>query len=80
VTAPDQQASVQRIQTGHRCFRWRSALPAAAGLKVRVQSGEWPFAGGRLLLEETVLDFSQRASKHLTFSVRAWMRRPSSSR
>lgn len=39
---------------------------------VRIQSGEWPFMGGRLILHETVLDFSQHSAKHLTFELQGF--------
>jgi hypothetical protein len=68
-TPPDQQASVEQIQAGIDVFNGQVRYQLLPGLKVRVQGGEWPFAGGRLLLEETVLDFSQQSAKHLTFRV-----------
>ena len=68
-TAPDQQATVQRIQTGIDVFDGQVRYQLLPDLKVRVQSGVWPFAGGRLLLDETILDFSQESDKHLTFRV-----------
>jgi hypothetical protein len=37
-----------------------------------VESGDWPFMGGRLILHETVLDFSQHSAKHLTFELRGF--------
>jgi hypothetical protein len=36
---------------------------------VRVERGEWPFMGGRLILQETVLNFSRPTAKRLTFQV-----------
>jgi translocation and assembly module TamB len=36
---------------------------------VRIERGEWPFMGGRLILEETVLNFSRPTAKRLTFRV-----------
>jgi len=36
---------------------------------VRVERGEWPFMGGRLILEETVLNFGRPTAKRLTFRV-----------
>ena len=68
-TPPNQQASVEQIQAGIDVFNGQVRYQLLPGLKVRVQGAEWPFAGGRLLLEETVLDFSQQSAKHLTFHV-----------
>jgi translocation and assembly module TamB len=68
-TPPSQQASVEQIQAGIDVFDGQVRYQLLPGLKVRVQGAEWPFAGGRLLLEETVLDFSQQSAKHLTFHV-----------
>ena len=39
---------------------------------VRIESGEWPFMGGRLVLHETILDFSQHSAKHLTFELQGF--------
>ncbi|MEA3058323.1 MAG: translocation and assembly module TamB, partial [Sphingomonadales bacterium] len=36
---------------------------------VKVERGEWPFMGGRLILRETVLNFSRPTAKRLTFEV-----------
>ncbi len=39
------------------------------GQLVRVERGEWPFMGGRLILQETILNFSRPTAKRLTFEV-----------
>lgn len=36
---------------------------------VRIERGEWPFMGGRLILHETVLNFGRPSAKRLTFEV-----------
>ncbi len=36
---------------------------------VRIERGEWPFMGGRLILHETVLNFGHPSAKRLTFEV-----------
>ena len=36
---------------------------------IRIERGEWPFMGGRLILHETVLNFAHPTAKRLTFEV-----------
>jgi hypothetical protein len=36
---------------------------------VKVERGEWPFMGGRLILQETILNFNRPTAKRLTFEV-----------
>jgi hypothetical protein len=36
---------------------------------VKIERGEWPFMGGRLILQETVLNFARPTAKRLTFEV-----------
>ena len=36
---------------------------------VKIERGEWPFMGGRLILQETVLNFGRPSAKRLTFQV-----------
>jgi hypothetical protein len=40
--------------------------------QVRIERGEWPFMGGKLILEETTLDFAHHAPKHLTFELQGF--------
>ncbi|HZU52089.1 MAG TPA: YdbH domain-containing protein [Sphingomicrobium sp.] len=37
--------------------------------RVKIERGEWPFMGGKLVLDETTLDFSHHAPKQLTFEL-----------
>jgi hypothetical protein len=39
------------------------------GQLVKIERGEWPFMGGRLILRETVLNFGRPTAKRLTFEV-----------
>ncbi len=36
---------------------------------VKIERGDWPFMGGRLILHETVLNFNRPTAKRLTFEV-----------
>ena len=69
VSAPGQEAQVGLIRTGIDVFDGRIRYQLLPGQRVRVESGRWPFAGGELFLEETVLDFSRPSVKRLTFRV-----------
>ena len=39
---------------------------------VRVERGEWPFMGGRLILHETILNFGSPSAKRLTFELQGF--------
>ena len=69
VSAPSQLAEVGLIRTGIDVFDGRLRYQLLPGLRVRVEGGRWPFAGGELSLEETILDFSKPSRKQLTFRV-----------
>ncbi|MCY7397695.1 MAG: YdbH domain-containing protein, partial [Sphingomonas bacterium] len=68
-TAPGQVATVATINPGilvdNGVVRY-SLLPDRL---VRVERGEWPFMGGRLILQETILNFNRPTAKRLTFQV-----------
>lgn len=69
VSAPGQEGTVGAVRTGVDVFDGHVRYQILPGLRVKVESARWPFAGGELSLEETVLDFSQPSEKHLTFHV-----------
>jgi hypothetical protein len=69
VSAPGQEARVGLVRAGIDVLDGRIRYQLLPGLQVKVESGRWPFAGGELMLEETVLDFSKPSAKHLTFRV-----------
>ena len=69
VTAPGQEAEVGVIRTGIDVFDGHIRYQLLPDLKVRVEGARWPFAGGELFLEETILDFAKPTPKRLTFRV-----------
>jgi hypothetical protein len=68
-TAPGQLANVGVIRTGIDVFDGKISYQLLPGQRVRVEAGRWPFAGGELVLEETILDFSRPSTKRLVFRV-----------
>jgi hypothetical protein len=68
-SAPGQLAQVGLVRTGIDVVDGSIRYQLLPGLRVKVEGGRWPFAGGELFLEETVLDFSKPTSKQLTFRV-----------
>lgn len=68
-SAPGQVATIKTINTGivvsDGVIRYQT-LPDA---RVSVESGRWPFAGGSLVLEPTLLDFSEARERRMTLSV-----------
>lgn len=69
VTAPGQLAEVKAIHTGIDVFDGRIRYRLLPDLRVEVEGASWPFAGGTLALDQTILDFSQPSAKRLTFHV-----------
>ena len=69
VSAPGEVAETDLIRTGIDVVDGRIRYQLLPGLRVKVEGGRWPFAGGELFLEETILDFSKPTAKQLTFRV-----------
>ncbi|HYG49160.1 MAG TPA: YdbH domain-containing protein [Allosphingosinicella sp.] len=69
VSASGQEAEVDLVRAGIDVLDGRIRYQLLPGLQVKVESGRWPFAGGELILEETILDFSKPSAKRLTFRV-----------
>ncbi|MDB5669567.1 MAG: hypothetical protein JWO25_526 [Alphaproteobacteria bacterium] len=69
VAAPGQVATTKALRTGVDVFDGRLRYQLLPGLRIAVEEGRWPFAGGELRLEPTILDFSRPSPKQLTFRV-----------
>jgi len=68
-SAPAQVATIKSINPGVPVNDGRIVYRTLANSLVLVDSGRWPFAGGTLTLDSTLLDFSQPGTRRLTFRV-----------
>jgi hypothetical protein len=68
-TAPGQVATVKTINPGIAVNDGTIRYRLLAGTRVQVEEGRWPFAGGSLVLEPTMLDFGQSQERRMTFTV-----------
>ena len=67
VTDGVQEARVTAINPGVEVEDGLIRYRLLPDFKVAVEGGRWPFAGGNLVLEPTLLDMSESAERHLTF-------------
>lgn len=68
-SAPAQTAQVGLIRAGIDVYDGTVVYQLLPNYRVQVESGRWPFAGGELILQPTLLDFSRPTTKYLTFRV-----------
>jgi hypothetical protein len=68
-TPPGQMLSVKAINPGILVENGVIRYQLLPHQLIRIERGEWPFMGGRLILEETVLNFGKPSAKRLTFRV-----------
>lgn len=68
-TPPGQEARFASINPGIEVIDGRLAYQLLPDAQMRVESGRWPFAGGELLLQPTLLDFGADKQRRLTFEV-----------
>jgi len=69
VSAPGQVAEIELVRPGIDVFDGTLVYQLRPDYHVQVETGRWPHAGGELILEPTLLDFSQPSVKYLTFRV-----------
>jgi translocation and assembly module TamB len=66
-TAPGQIAKIAVANPGVPAFDGRLEYRLLPDQKVQIDGGRWPFYGGELILDPTVLDFDITAKRELTF-------------
>jgi hypothetical protein len=67
VTAPDQQVTVAEINPGISVVDGVIHYRLLPDQKLAVTDGKWPFSGGTLTLDPTVLDMANPVARRLTF-------------
>lgn len=68
-SAPGQVATVASINPGIPVNDGRIVYRLLRDTRVQVDEGQWPFAGGTLTLEPTLLDFGAEQERRMTFRV-----------
>jgi hypothetical protein len=68
-TPPGQTLAVKSINPGILVENGVITYQLLPNQLVKIERGEWPFMGGRLILHETVLNFAHPTAKRLTFEV-----------
>lgn len=68
-TGPAQLATIGSVNPGIPALNGTISYQLLPEQKVAIEAGRWPFAGGELLLEPTVLDFGVEKERRLTFRV-----------
>jgi hypothetical protein len=71
-TAPHQVATVATINPGITVSDGVIHYQLLRNNLMRVERGEWPFMGGKLILHETVLNFGSPSAKRLTFELQGF--------
>jgi len=69
-SAPGQAASIGELNPGVPVRDGALRYRLLDSRRVEVEGGRWPFAGGELVLDPTVLDFDETRERRLTFHVK----------
>lgn len=68
-TAPGQTISIASLNPGIEVLNGTVRYQLLPGQLVKIEEGRWPFMGGTLILQETVLNLGKPSAKRLTFRV-----------
>jgi translocation and assembly module TamB len=68
-TAPGQIVALESVNPGILVENGVLRYQLLPDHLVKIERGEWPFMGGRLILQETILNFGRPSPKRLTFEV-----------
>lgn len=69
VSAPNQSAVIAVVNPGIAVENGIVRYQLVGDQRVQVLGGEWPLAAGKMILEPTLLDFSQTTERRMTFRV-----------
>ena len=70
-SAPGQIATVKSVNPGVAVTNGAIRYQLLPGARINIERADWPFAGGTLALEPTLLDFDVTQQRRLTFRVTA---------
>lgn len=68
-TEPGQLVRMAEVNPGVAAFNGQLFYRLLPDYKMQVEGGQWPFAGGMLYLEPTILDLGEDAERRLEFTV-----------
>jgi translocation and assembly module TamB len=68
-TPPNQQVTLATVNPGTLVTDGSIRYQLLAGQKIAIEGGDWPFAGGNLTLDPTIIDMGQASERRLTFRV-----------
>ena len=68
-SAPAQVATIKTVNPGIAVTDGTIVYQLLPDMRVKIDSGHWPFAGGTMTLLPTTLDFTESAARRMTFRI-----------